>query len=98
MPPGANTLYVCHLDEGSVPQHACRRAAKALRDNGHEFEKVIFGRGHLFGLFTTGKRPELKRISGQEKLPVLVASDGEVVNGSGNIIRWARDRSPARVS
>jgi glutathione S-transferase len=88
--PAPNTLYVCHLDEGSIPAHACRRAAKALRDHGHQFEKVIHGRGRPFGVSTTGRRPRLKEISGQEKLPVLVLADGTVINGSGRIIEWAR--------
>jgi glutathione S-transferase len=47
-------------------------------------------RGIPFGLFTTGRRPELKKLSGQEKLPVLQLADGSTINGSGNIIAWAR--------
>ena len=41
---------------------------------------------------TTGKRPDLKRISGQEKLPVLALTDGTTVNGSDAIVAWARKR------
>jgi hypothetical protein len=36
------------------------------------------------------RRPELKKLSGQEKLPVLQLPDGSTVNGSGEIIAWAR--------
>jgi glutathione S-transferase len=89
------TLYVCHIDEGGPPPHACRRAQRALRAAGHDFEKVVFGKGRPFGLFTTGRRPELEAISGQEKLPVLRLPDGTTVNGSANIIAWASANAPA---
>lgn len=89
------TLYVCHIDEGGPPPHACRRAQRALREAGHDFDKVVAGRGIPFGLFTTGRRPELKKLSGQEKLPVLQLPDGSTVNGSGEIIAWARSNAPA---
>jgi hypothetical protein len=89
------TLYVCHIDDGGPPPHACRRAQRALRAAGHDFEKVVFGRGKLFGLFTTGTRPELKAMSGQEKLPVLKLADGTTVNGTASIIAWANANAPA---
>jgi len=91
---GNPILYVCSIDEGGPPPHACKRAQRALRESGHDFEKVVFARGIPFGLFTTGRRPELKAISGQEKLPVLVLPDGSVVNGSAAIIAWANDNAP----
>ena len=96
--PGGLTLYVCHIDDGGPPPHACRRAQRALRDAGHDFEKVVFGRGRPFGLFTTGRRPQLKALSGQEKLPVLQLADGTMVNGSASIIAWARANDPAAAS
>jgi glutathione S-transferase len=89
------TLYVCNIDTGGPPPHACKRAQRALRDAGHHFDKVIAARGIPFGLFTTGRRPELKKLSGQEKLPVLQLPDGSTVNGSGEIIAWARTNAPA---
>jgi glutathione S-transferase len=90
------TLYVCNIDDGGPPPHACKRAQRALRDAGHDFDKVIAARGIPFGLFTSGRRPELKKLSGQEKLPVLQLADGSTVNGSGQIIAWARANAPAR--
>ncbi len=92
------TLYVCHIDDGGPPPHACRRAQRALRDAGHEFEKVVYGKGHPFGLFTKGKRPELKEMSGQEMLPVLKLADGTTVNGGANIIAWAKANAPAHAA
>jgi len=95
--PGKLTLYVCHIDEGGPKPHACKRAQNALRAAGHDFEKVIFGKGRPFGLFTKGRRPELKAMSGQEQLPVLQLPDGTTVNGAANIIAWANSNaaSPA---
>jgi glutathione S-transferase len=90
------TLYVCHIDDGGPPPHACKRAQRALRDAGHDFEKVIAGRGIPFGLFTTGRRPELKALSGQEKLPVLRFADGSTISGSATIIAWAREHRESR--
>jgi glutathione S-transferase len=92
------TLYVCHVDDGGPPPHACRRAQRALRDAGHDFEKIVFGKGIPFGLFTKGKRPELKAMSGQEQLPVLKLPDGSTVNGSKQIIAWARANAPTAAS
>jgi len=93
--PESLTLYVCHVDDGGPPPHACRRAQRALRDAGHDFEKVVYGKGHPFGLFTKGRRPELKQMSGQEQLPVLKLPDGTFVNRSAAIIAWAKANPPA---
>ena len=89
------TLYVCHIDDGGPPPHACRRAQRAQRDAGHEFDKVVHAKGHPFGLFTKGRRPELKAMSGQEQLPVLMLRDGTTINRSAAIIAWARSNAPA---
>ena len=94
--PAKLTLYVCHIDDRGPRPHACRRAHEALREAGHDYEKVVFDRGHYFGLFTKGKRPELKEMSGQEKLPVLQLPDRTTVNGSREIMRWARQNAPQR--
>jgi hypothetical protein len=91
MSEGRLTLYVCNIDDGGPPPHACKRAQRALRTAGHDFDKVIAARGIPFGLFTTGRRPELKKLSGQEKLQL---TDGSTISGSANIIEWARTRSP----
>jgi hypothetical protein len=89
------TLYVCHVDDGGPGPHACKRAQRALRDAGHDFEKVVYAKGRPFGLFTKGRRPELKEMSGQEMLPVLKLPDGATVNGGANIVNWATANAPA---
>jgi glutathione S-transferase len=92
--PDKLTLYVCHIDDGGPPPHACKRAQRALREAAHDFDKVVFAKGIPFGLFTKGRRPELKALSGQEQLPVLQLPDGSTVNGSKQIIAWAHTNAP----
>src|SRR5436305_12898957 len=83
---GRLTLLVCHLDDGGLPPHACKRAQRALRAAGHDFHKIVAARGVLFGLFTTGLRPRLKQLSGQEQLPGLRLPEGTTITGSATII------------
>jgi glutathione S-transferase len=45
---------------------------------------------------TPGRR-EVRRLSGQSRVPVLVTDDGEVVTGSSQIVAWARGHPSARV-
>lgn len=83
------TLHVCHIDQGGPPFHACRRAHEALVEAGVEHERHVFARNRPGGLLTTGRRPELLALSGQEKLPVLELTDGSTINGSKAIVAWA---------
>jgi glutathione S-transferase len=96
-PPAQPTLYTCHIGRGgpSFLPHACRRAHQALDEAGVAYESIIFGKGRPLAIGTSGKRPELKRISGQEKLPVLALMDGTTVNGAEAIVAWASDREVA---
>jgi hypothetical protein len=94
--PGELTLFVCHINEGGPPVHPCRLAHDSLRKHGHEYATEVLDRNHPFGLFTRGRRPDLKRISGQEKLPVLRLPDGTTVNGWRHIARWSRENAAAR--
>jgi glutathione S-transferase len=96
--PGELTLFVCHIDAGGPPVHPCRVAHSALRKHAHEYKTEVLDRNHPFGLFTRGRRPDLKRISGQEKLPVLQLPDGSTVNGSRAIARWARETAPVNAA
>lgn len=91
----ALTLYTCELDRGGPKFHPCRRCHEALEAAGHSYETTVFDRNRPMGLFTKGKRPELKELSGQEKLPVLRLADGTVISGSGRIIDWAKANAPA---
>lgn len=86
-------LYICWgLFKTPKPGHPCRNAWLALREAGHE-PKVVRAWG--WGLIppwlnrTRGRR-EVRRLTGRQWVPVLVAGD-QVVAGSKNIITWAAD-------
>lgn len=36
-------------------------------------------------------RAEVKQLSGQQSVPILVLDDGEVITGSATIVKWARE-------
>lgn len=88
-------LHICHVGDKMAMLHPCAKAGKALEDAGHDIEKNIWGKGKPFGIGTEGSRPELKELSGQEKLPVLELEDGTTIAGSKEIIAWAKANSPA---
>jgi glutathione S-transferase len=93
--PEKPTLHVCSIDTGGPKIHPCRRAHEALESAGIDHENVVFGKNKPLGLFSKGTRPELKRISGQEKLPVLELTDGTTINGSSKIVAWAKANAVA---
>jgi hypothetical protein len=70
--------------------HPCKVACDALTEVGHSPEVVkVYGFGQLPAV--TRGRKEVKRLTGESWVPVLVLNDGEVVKGSKNIAAWARD-------
>lgn len=44
----------------------------------------------------TSGRKEVKRLTGESFVPVLVLDDGDVITDSRNIIAWARDHPASR--
>jgi glutathione S-transferase len=93
--PDKPTLHVCSIDTGGPSFHPCRKADEALAAAGIDHERSVFDKNRPFGLFTSGKRPALKAMSGQEKLPVLELPDGTTVNGGGAIVEWAQEHAVA---
>ncbi|HEY1539682.1 MAG TPA: glutathione S-transferase N-terminal domain-containing protein [Solirubrobacteraceae bacterium] len=93
--PDKPMLHVCHIDDGGPPFHPCRRAEEALTKAGIDHDRSVFARNRPAGLFTKGKRPALKAMSGQEKLPVLELPDASTVNGSADIVAWAKAHAVA---
>ncbi len=89
-------LYVCWgtFQVPGARSHPCRNAERALRDAGHAPE-ISKARG--FGALPdlTAGRKEVKALSGQSWVPLLLTDDGEVVQGSEAIIAWASDSGPA---
>jgi hypothetical protein len=94
-------LYTCASGTafGGLPApiaHPCGRAAKALDDAGHTYEcKQTKGGSLMFWTWPTRARDraEVEKLSGQRAVPILVLDDGQVIAGSGAIVRWARSNA-----
>ena len=70
-------------------EHPCKLAYEALQEAGYEPEVVkAYGDGPLPDL-TRGRR-EVKRLSGESWVPLLVTDDDEVIGDSQAIIAWAQ--------
>lgn len=90
-------LYVCYgfmkevTKTGRPGGHPCGNAHKALREAGHEPEVVaVHGLGIPLLDRTEGRR-EVKELTGQSMVPVLVTDDGEAIHDSKRIISWAQE-------
>jgi Glutathione S-transferase, N-terminal domain len=86
-------LYVCY---GTFPSprpggHPCRNAHEALVEAGYDPEvKRAYGLGPLPDVIQSPRRKEIKRMTGNAWVPTLVLDDGEIVDGSEQIIAWAK--------
>jgi glutathione S-transferase len=93
-------LYTCgqKTHAGSLG-HPCGRAGKALDAAGYEYELKVVG-GYRMAPWTWAKRnadrDEVKRLSGTNEVPILVFDDGNVISGSGAIVRWAKEHPASR--
>ena len=77
--------------------HPCKRAYDALKEAGHSPQVVrCYGFARLPDI--TRGRKEVKRLTGESWVPVLVLDDGETINDSKNIVAWARDNPAAHDS
>jgi hypothetical protein len=89
-------LYTCAGQKhgGSLPlvQHPCGAAAKALDDGGHEYEIKVVGGFKNVPMSRRGKRDEIRKLTGQDDVPVLLTDDGAVIQGSKRIVAWATQR------
>jgi glutathione S-transferase len=87
-------LYVCY---GTFPTprpggHPCANAYHALHDAGHDPQVVkSYGLAFLPKVFNMTKgRQEVERLTGSNMVPTLVLDDGTVVDGSQEIVAWAK--------
>lgn len=96
-------LYVCdsgttHGDAPGPFAHPCGRAARALDKTGHSYE-LKTAAGGLMKPWTwpsrARDRAEVKELSGKNGVPILVLDNGDVVAGSGEIVRWTEQNPPA---
>jgi hypothetical protein len=88
-------LYVCYGTWKPAPRpggHPCGAAYHALVAAGHDPEVVrSYGLGALPDFFnnTSGRR-EVKRLTGNSWVPLLVTDDGTVIQDSSKIVEWAQ--------
>jgi hypothetical protein len=90
-------LYVCYGTFKAAPRpggHPCGVAYHALVDAGHSpiAEKAYGWRLLPDALNKTSGRQEVKRLSptGSIDVPLLETDDGEVVQGTKEIVAWAK--------
>ncbi len=87
-------LYTCGQKKSFASLgHACGRAARALDEAGYEYE-IRDLPGYRLMPWTWGDRrsgrEEVRELTGQINLPVLVLDEGKTVVGSGKIAGWAK--------
>lgn len=90
-------LYVCYGTWKPAPRpggHPCGRAYHALRDAGYEPDvERVYGLGPLPDSLNFTRR-KVRELTGNNWVPVLLADDGEVVQGSQKIEEWAKSHPP----
>ncbi len=94
-------LYACPIGKSGAPVHPCARAAKALDDAGHSYELRTVKGGSLKPWTWHRRerdRAEIRRLSGQLAVPILVLDEDQVITGSSAIARWAQDHEPVATS
>lgn len=93
-------LYTCgQKKHGAALGHPCGRAAKALDKAGFTYEMKVVGGYRLMPWTWASRgddRAEVRELSGTNEVPILVLDDGEVVSGSGTIVRWANEHPAGR--
>jgi hypothetical protein len=93
-------LYIC-WGTFQTPRpggHPCANAYEALKDAGHDFEVIkSYGLAPLPDFLNSTKgRREVKQLTGQSWVPVLVTDDGEAIQDSKRIIEWSKEHPVAK--
>src|SRR5947209_2222062 len=92
------TLFVCHGDDGGLKVHPCRRVQEAMREAGIDYDKVIAAHGNPIPFLRKGSREELRRQTGDAKLPALKLADGTVITQSRAILDWVSKQNGSPIS
>jgi hypothetical protein len=85
-------LYVCWGTFASPRPggHPCRNAHHALTEAGWDPDvERVYGLG-ILGDTLNPTRKKIRRLTGQNMVPVLQTDDGQVVSGSKEIAAWAQ--------
>lgn len=90
-------LYTCgQKKSGASLGHPCGRAARALDKAGVNYDlKTVAGYRLLPWTRSGDQREQIRRLSGQDNVPVLVLDDGSTIAGSGDIMSWAKAKQAA---
>lgn len=73
-------------------RHACAGAMRALDEAGHRYElETVAGYRALPWTRRGDARKEIRELTGQDNVPVLLLDDGEAIAGSSRIVAWARE-------
>jgi Glutathione S-transferase, N-terminal domain len=83
-------LYVCYGTFGPEQHHPCARAHGALVASGYSPQVQRTYGCYGSDRFFAGRR-EVKRLTGNYKVPTLILDDGTVIDDSSNIVAWARE-------
>ena len=86
-------IYTCgQRDKQASLGHPCGKAVKAVRAAGYEPEiEAVAGYRMLPWTRRGDVRKEIRELSGQDDVPVLVTDDGEVIAGTTTIVAWAKE-------
>jgi glutathione S-transferase len=86
-------LYTCpartHGANAPLVKHPCGVAAQALDAAGHTYTVKVVGGFKSIPFTRGGKRDEIRALTGQDDVPVLVLDDGATVVGTSTIVEWA---------
>ena len=85
-------LFVC-WGTWTTPTHPCGAANEALRDAGHEPDVARAYGGRILPdtpFNQTSGRRHVKEQTGSSDVPALELDDGTMVQGSREIIEWAK--------
>jgi hypothetical protein len=88
-------LYVCYGTFGPPARHPCKRAHQALTAAGYDPKVVRTGGCYRTDPLWRGRR-EIKRLTGNYKVPTLILDDGTVIDGSEKVIAWAAANPASR--
>ena len=92
-------LYTCpaRTHGASVPivPHPCGVAAQALDRAGQSYTITQVGGFKNVPFSRRGKRGEIRELTGQDDVPVLLLDDGSAIAGTREIVAWAEAHSAA---
>ena len=92
-------LYVCWGTFQTIRPggHPCHNAHRALRDAGYDPEVIrVQGLGIGPVEWMTEGRREVKELTGQPVVPVLITDDGQTITESKRIVEWAEAHPAAQ--